>query len=122
MKNQQFKRKKGISGLCSALQNSFKGLKIVYRDEAAFRIELTIGIALTSAALFLSISAVDKALLIGSVMLVLITEVINSAIETAIDRISYEIHDLAGKAKDLGSAAVLLSIINCIIFWMLILS
>ena len=122
MKNQQFKRKKGIPGVLSALQNSFKGLKIAYQDEAAFKIELIIGIVLMSIALLLSISAVDKALLIGSVILVLLTEIINSAIEATIDRISYERNDLAGKAKDLGSAAVLLSIINCTIFWALILS
>lgn len=121
MKNKQFKRKKGIPGLYGAILNSYKGLKIAFRDEAAFRIELALGMVLIPVALMLDIQPAEKALLIGSVFLMLVTEVLNSAVEATVDRISYEKHDLAGKAKDLGSAAVFLSTINCAIFWVLIL-
>jgi len=100
---------------------SMAGLKAAFAHEAAFRQELLLCIVLTPAALFLGRTGVEKALLLGSLLLILIVELLNSAVEATVDRISTEDHDLAGRAKDLGSAAVFLSLVNAGIVWFLIL-
>lgn len=90
-------------------------------DEAAFRQELILTIVLAPVAIWLGDSGVERALMIGVLFIVLIVELLNSAIETAIDRISTEFHSLSGMAKDLGSAAVFLSILTVPVVWTLVL-
>ena len=92
----------GIRRICNAACYSFAGLKAAFQNEAAFR---------------LGEGAIEKALLISSVLLVLIIELVNSAIESAIDRIGSDIHELSGRAKDIGSAAVFLSLLNAALIW-----
>jgi diacylglycerol kinase (ATP) len=97
------------------------GLKAAFLKEAAFRQELLLCIILAPLALYLGKTGLEKALLLGSLILVLIVELLNSALEAAVDRISKDQHDLAGQAKDMGSAAVFLSLLNVAIVWLLIL-
>ena len=91
------------------------------RHEAAFRQEVVLAVLLIPAALVLPASGLGKALMIAAVMLVLIVELINSAVEATIDRISLERHPLAKRAKDLGSAAVFISLLNVPVVWLLVL-
>ena len=90
------------------------------RYHASFRLELILALVLTPLALWLGDDGPQRALLIGALLLVLIVELLNSAVETAVDRIGSEHHELSGKAKDLGSAAVLLSLINVALVWGLV--
>jgi diacylglycerol kinase (ATP) len=115
------KGKTGLRRLLNAFSYSMSGLADAFRNEAAFRQELLLAVILIPIALLSGRSGGDKALLIGSVMLVLIVELLNSAVESVTDRVSLEIHPLAKKAKDMGSAAVLLSLLNVAIIWGLIL-
>lgn len=112
---------KGIRRILNASIYSWRGLKSAWLSEAAVRQEVFLIALLLPTALFLPVTAVEKALLIFSVLLILLTELINSAIEAAIDRIGLEHHPLSGKAKDIGSAAVLIAIIMAAIVWGLIL-
>ncbi len=112
---------KGIDRLFRALSWSMSGLKYVFLKEAAFRQELFLCIVLCPLALYFGETGFEKALLLGSLMLVLIVELLNSAVEAAIDRISEEQHDLSGQAKDMGSAAVFLSLLNVVIVWLIVL-
>jgi diacylglycerol kinase (ATP) len=91
------------------------------RHEDAFRIELLAFAVAAPLGLWLGVSGVERALLVGCLMLVLIVELLNSAIEAAVDRISFENHRLAKRAKDIGSAAVMLSIVNAAVVWLLVL-
>jgi diacylglycerol kinase (ATP) len=91
------------------------------RHEDAFRWELTLVALLTPLALWLGSTGVERALLIGSTIIVLIVELLNSAIEATVDRISFENHRLAKRAKDIGSAAVMLSLLNAGVVWLLII-
>lgn len=100
---------------------SMKGLKAAYINEAAFRQELWCAIILFPLALILGNTNIEKALLIGSIFLVLITELLNSAIESVVDRIGTDFHELSGRAKDIGSAAVFMSMILLAITWILVL-
>lgn len=100
---------------------SYAGLKSVFVHEAAFRLELVLAAFLIPLAFHLTPSAVERALLIGSVLLVLIVEVVNSAIEAVVNRVSLEVHELSGRAKDLGSAAVFLSLANVVAVWLIVL-
>jgi diacylglycerol kinase (ATP) len=111
----------GIGRIFRAFGWSMSGLKDAFTKEAAFRQELFLCIILAPVALFLGETGLEKAMLLGSLMLVLIVELLNSSIEAAVDRISKEEHDLAGQAKDMGSAAVFLSLLNVVIVWLLIL-
>lgn len=111
----------GLRRLINASRHSIDGLTAAWQNEAAFRQEALLAAVLVPLALVLGATPVDKALMIGSVFLVLIVEVLNSAIEAAIDRISLERHALAKRAKDLGSAAVMLSLANLAIVWALVL-
>jgi diacylglycerol kinase (ATP) len=111
----------GLRRLLNATRYSIDGIASAWRHEPAFREEIVAAAVLVPVALALDVSGVGKALMIGSVMLVLIVEVLNSAIEATIDRISPERHPLAGRAKDLGSAAVMLSLATLVIVWGLVL-
>ncbi len=91
------------------------------RHEDAFRWELTLVALLTPLALWLGSTGVERALLIGSLLIVLIVELLNSAVEATVDRISFENHRLAKRAKDIGSAAVMLSLVNAGVVWLLII-
>ena len=106
--------------LWSALFYSLDGLAAAFRHEEAFRIEVLLSLILVPLALHMHVSAVAKALMIGSIALVLIAELVNSSIEAITDRISLENHVLAKRAKDMGSAAVMLSLINVVAVWLII--
>lgn len=107
--------------LISAFRNSLQGFASAFRHEAAFRQELLLAALLIPVALAVQESGAAKALLIGSVLLVLVVELLNSALETAVDRISLDAHPLSKRAKDIGSAAVFASLINAAVVWTLIL-
>lgn len=112
-----FKGNIGIKRVYYAFFNSWSGLGSAIRHESAFRQELTLALLLIPAALWLPVTPVERVLLIGSVLLVLIVELLNSSVEAAIDRISLERHRLSKRAKDLGSAAVLLALLLCVFTW-----
>jgi diacylglycerol kinase (ATP) len=111
----------GLQRIVNATRYSIDGIAAAWRHEPAFREEIVAAAILVPLALALDVSGLGKALMIGSVMLVLIVEVLNSAVEATIDHISLERHPLAGRAKDLGSAAVMLSLANLLIVWGLVL-
>jgi len=113
---------KGIDRIFRAFSWSMSGLKAAFMQEAAFRQELFLCIILVPLAFYFGKTGLEKALLLGSLMLVLIVELLNSAIEAVVDRISKDQHVLAGQAKDMGSAAVFLSLLNVAIVWILILT
>lgn len=110
----------GFSRIGKALQYSAQGLNHAVRFEAAFRQELMIAIPAVIGLWFLPVSMVEKMVLFGSVWLLLIVELLNSAIEATVDRVSTERHPLSGRAKDLGSAAVLLAVVLMTASWVLI--
>ncbi len=116
-----FKSKSGIRRIFSALFYSMDGLRTAWQQEHAFRQELLLTIAGMAVALALPVSALEKLLLIGVLILVLIVELLNSAIEAVVDRISLEHHQLSKTAKDLGSAAVLLTLLWAGATWVVIL-
>ncbi|MFY9327319.1 MAG: diacylglycerol kinase [Georgfuchsia sp.] len=116
-----FKGKTGLRRILNAFGYSLAGLRAAYRHEDAFRQETWLSLALIPLALFLPASGLGKALMIGSVLLVLIVELLNSAIEAAVDRVSLENHRLAARAKDIGSAAVLVSLLNVFAVWVMVL-
>jgi diacylglycerol kinase (ATP) len=105
----------------SATRYSLAGLAAAARHEDAFRLELAACAVLVPLALWLGATGIERALLIGCLLLVLIVELLNSAVEAAVDRISFENHRLAKRAKDIGSAAVMLSLVNAGAVWILIL-
>jgi diacylglycerol kinase (ATP) len=111
------KGNRGITRAWHAAKNSWHGLVYAYKEESAFRQELTLFILLTPVALTLSISYLEKALLISSLLMVLAIELLNSSVEAAIDRISFEHHDLSKRAKDFGSAAVMLALLIALLMW-----
>ena len=116
-----YKGKTGLKRVWSALFYSLAGLRAAIRHEDAFRQEVLLACILIPTAIFLPASAVGKALMITSVLLVLIVELLNSAVEAAVDHTSLDQHKLAKRAKDIGSAAVLLSLLNVVSVWLLIL-
>lgn len=116
-----YKGKTGLKRLWNACHYSIAGLAAAYRHEDAFRQEALLAAVLIPLALFLPETGIGKALMIASVLLVIIVELLNSAIEAAVDRISLDDHLLAKRAKDIGSAAVLLSLINVAAVWALVL-
>ena len=111
------KGRTGLDRIVRATGYSLEGLAMAYRGESAFRQEFWLAIVMLPAAFWLGRSWVEVALLVGSVMLVLIVELLNSGIEAAIDRVSFEMHELSMRAKDLASAAVLLSLLLCGGIW-----
>lgn len=116
-----FKGKTGLRRLFNAFFYTLDGLRAAYRHEDAFRQEVWLACLLIPAVFFLPVSGPGRALMVGSVLLVLIVELINSAIEAAIDRISLENHKLSKRAKDIGSAAVMIALINVVATWALVL-
>ena len=115
------KGKTGLKRIWNALFYSLDGLAAAFRHEDAFRQEVLLAVILVPAAFFMPASGTGKALMIGSVLLVLIVELLNSAVEAAVDRVSLENHLLAKRAKDIGSAAVFLSLVNVPAVWLLVL-
>jgi diacylglycerol kinase (ATP) len=115
------KGKTGLRRVWNALFYSFEGLKAAYRHEDAFRQEVLLAAILIPAAIFMPANGLGKALMVASVLLVLIVELLNSAIEATVDRVSLENHRLAKRAKDIGSAAVLISLLDVVVVWLLAL-
>ncbi len=116
------KGKTGLRRLLNAFGYSLAGFRAAYKHEDAFRQEIHLAAIMIPLALWLPASHMGKALMIGSVLLVIMIELLNSAIEATVDRISLENHDLAKRAKDIGSSAVLVSLINLAIVWGLVLT
>lgn len=116
-----FKGKTGLKRVMNAAGYSWEGFQAAFANEDAFRQEVILALLLVPVALFVDVSGFEKALLIFSVLLVLIVELINSAIEAAVDHTSIERHALAKRAKDIGSAAVSLALVNILMVWGLIL-
>jgi len=116
-----FKGKTGITRLIHAFFNSMAGLEDAFRHESAFRQEILLAIFLVPLACATPVSNVERALLIGSVMLVMIVELLNTGVEVAIDRISFDHHKLSKRAKDIGSAAVFVALLLLAMVWALIL-
>lgn len=115
------KGRTGLVRIWNALFYSLAGLAAAFRHEDSFRQEVLIAAILVPTALLLPASGPGKALMVASVLLVLMVELLNSAVEAAVDRISLENHLLAKRAKDIGSAAVFISIVNVAAVWLLVL-
>ena len=116
-----FKGKTGLRRILNAAGYSWAGFKAAFKHEDAFRQEAFLTLILVPLALLLGESGIERALMIGSVLLVLMVELLNSAIEAAVDRISLEHHLLIKRAKDMGSAAVMLALVNVVAVWALVL-
>ncbi|VAW77794.1 Diacylglycerol kinase [hydrothermal vent metagenome] len=115
------KQRTGLTRIYYAIGYSWQGFRDAFKFEAAFRQELFIVVLLTPAALYFGKTGIEKALLIAMLGLVIITELLNSAIEAIVDRVGEEHHELSGRAKDIASAAVMFSIIITVVVWILIL-
>jgi len=111
----------GVTRWIKALGFTWLGLKATFKHEEAFRQEVLLLIIATPLAMWLGKSGVDVALMIGSVLLLLIVELLNSAIEAVVDRFGGEIHELSGRAKDMGSAAVFVAMVNVALVWFLVI-
>jgi len=120
-KKETQKKNTGLKRLWLATLNSRRSLLWLVRNEAAFREELALLVILGGASFTLDVTAMQRCALIVSLLLILLVEILNTAIETTIDRIDLEIHPLSGLAKDLGSAAVLLSLTIAAVVWASIL-
>ena len=116
-----FKGKTGLQRVWSAFHYSMAGLRAAFVHEDAFRQEALLAALLIPLACWLHVSALGRALMIASVILVLIVELLNSAIEAVVDRVSLDRHHLSKRAKDIGSAAVLLALINVVVVWACVL-
>jgi diacylglycerol kinase (ATP) len=116
-----YKGKSGLRRIWNACHYSLAGLVAAWRHEDAFRQELILALVLVPLALLTGGSGVGKALMIASVMAVLIVELINSALEATVDRVSLDNHPLAKRAKDIGSAAVMVALLNVALVWGLVL-
>ena len=112
----------GLTRLVRALGYSLQGLRYTWLEEAAFRQEVLLALLVVPAGLFLGRTGVERALLVSPMLLVLVVELLNSALEAVVDRSGTESHPLAGMAKDMGSAAVMLSLALLGTVWLLILS
>ncbi|MBK0091663.1 diacylglycerol kinase [Erwinia sp. S59] len=111
----------GIQRIVNAAGYSWQGLRAAWQHEAAFRQEAIAALVAIVVACWLDVDAISRVLMIGSVVLVIIVEILNSAIEAVVDRIGQERHPLAGRAKDMGSAAVLLAILLALYVWIALL-
>ncbi len=116
-----YKGKTGIRRLINAFGYSCAGLKTAYKNEDAFRQEVILAAVLIPIAIYLDVGTIERILMIGSVLLLIIVELLNSAVEATVDRISLDHHKLAARAKDIGSAAVLMSLVNLLVVWGLII-
>ena len=117
----EFKGKTGLRRILNATRYSLDGLAAAARHEDAFRQELMLVAVLAPLGLWLGNTGVERALLVGSLLVVLIVELLNSAVEATVDRVSLDAHPLAKRAKDLGSAAVMLSLLLAGTTWLLVL-
>ncbi|SDH77815.1 diacylglycerol kinase [Paraburkholderia phenazinium] len=115
-----YKGNRGVTRAWHAMKNSLAGFQVAIREESAFRQELTLAAILVPCGVIVPVDPVGRVLLLGSVLLVLIVELLNSSVEAAIDRISLERHELSRRAKDLGSAAVMVALGMCVMTWALI--
>jgi diacylglycerol kinase (ATP) len=115
------KKNSGLKRIILATGYSIKGLKSAFKHEAAFRQELLLAAVLIPLACYLELSQIERIILIAPIFLVMIIEIINSAIEAVVDRISDEHHKLAGRAKDMGSAGVFIALILTAYIWIEIL-
>ncbi|CAN7254723.1 diacylglycerol kinase [Paraburkholderia terricola] len=115
-----YKGNRGLTRAWHAMKNSLAGFRVAIREESAFRQELTLAAILIPCGVLVPVEPVARVLLLGSVLLVLIVELLNSSVEAAIDRISLERHELSRRAKDLGSAAVMVALGMCLMTWLLI--
>lgn len=116
-----FKGKTGLARIVSAAGYSWAGITTAFRHEDAFRQEVFLLLMLVPLAIYLGDNGIECALMIAALLLVLIVELLNSALEAAVDRISLERHPLIKRAKDMGSAAVMIALINVVIVWALVL-
>lgn len=117
-----FKGKVGLARLIQATRNSLGGLRLAYQHESAFRQEVLLAAVLVPVALYVPVTVIERLMLLGSVLLVLLVELLNSSIEAAIDRIGLEAHELSRRAKDLGSAAVFVALTLLALTWGMILT
>ena len=121
IKQNPHKGNRGLTRAIHAAKNSWHGLIFAFKEESAFRQELVLLVVLSPIALFLPVGHVEKALMICSLIMVLVIELLNSSVEAAIDRISFEHHDLSKRAKDFGSAAVMLALLIAFVIWTAVL-
>ena len=112
---------KGLDRIIKAFGYSLKGFRAAFENEAAFRQELALAVIMVPVGFWLGQTPIEQALLVGVVLMVLVVELLNTAVEAVVDRVGEEHHELAGRAKDMGSAAVFLSLTVVLIVWGLIL-
>lgn len=112
---------RGPQQMLQAFRYSMQGLKAAWRYESSFRLESYLFLVLAPIALWLGAGAIEKALMVGSLLLVLLVELLNGAIEAIVDKTTPEFNELAGRSKDMGSAAVFLCMVNVFVVWGLIL-
>lgn len=118
---EKMKSKGGVGRIFKAMRYSCQGFIAAWRDEHAFRQEMMFCVPMIGLAAFLPVTPTQKALLIGSMLLIIVVELLNSAVEAVVDLVTVEHHEMAGKAKDIGSAAVMLCFGNAAVVWGLIL-
>lgn len=111
----------GLTHLINSTKYSLQGLQSAFKNETAFRHEISLGVILIPLALWLGDDKFEIALMIGSYLIVLVAELLNSAVECVVDRVGTEHHELSGRAKDQGSAAVFVALVNCGLVWLLML-
>lgn len=116
-----FKGKTGLQRVLNAAGYSWAGLTAAFRHEDAFRQEVFLALLLVPLALYLGETGIERALMIGALLGVLLVELLNSAVEAAVDRISLKHHLLIKRAKDMGSAAVMIALVNVVVVWTLVL-
>jgi diacylglycerol kinase (ATP) len=116
-----FKGKTGIKRLANAFTYSVAGTLAAFKHEDAFRQEVILSVILIPLAIYLGQTAIEQALMISSILLIIIVELLNSSVEATVDRISVKRHKLSKRAKDIGSAAVFFSLVNASVIWFLIL-
>ena len=117
IKQNPHKGNRGLTRAWHAAKNSWCGMVYAFQEESAFRQELFLLAVLSPIAFFLPISPLEKCVLIASLIMVLVVELLNSSVEAAIDRISFDHHDLSKRAKDFGSAAVMLALLIAALLW-----
>jgi len=111
----------GVTRWIKALGFTWLGIKAAYEHEEAFRQEIWLLIVAVPLAIWLGDNGIERTMMIGSVLLLLIVELLNSAIEAVVDRFGGEIHELSGRAKDMGSAAVFIAMINVVMIWLFLI-
>lgn len=113
---------RGPRQILKATRYSLQGLRAAWRFESSFRMEVYVFVALAPFALWLGADGIERALLLGALLLVLVVELLNGAIEAIVDKTTPDYHELAGRSKDMGSAAVFLSMLNAVAVWTLVLA